>query len=200
MRGLLQGPYGTAIPNHPANPLHSGDWDQSRRYTFVNVHVGHSARWQPLRRPSRNCCFGPIAFLVAYLASSSSQNRKLQRFRHPQFMDAKCDAHGLPRKGLYLEGSFWQNSPEFGSGKKIEVQWSETEQGIRRLGLRITRAIYPRGKLIERIVKLLHGPFTGRAGRRGHKSNYQIVTRRSQKQIRLARSGARASERIRMAL
>jgi hypothetical protein len=69
-----------------------------------------------------------------------------------------------------------------------EVKWSETEQGIRRLGVKIERSYYPRSKIIERIFGKIQSRFQaepGYVGTNATTDRYPEV----QKQARLVRSG-----------
>jgi hypothetical protein len=182
----LRGPYINRDPNHPEGKLHSGDWDQCDDYTFVNaawdvledgtVYVG-----QPqllLWVDERSWLHQGFVLIPA---------RSYNAFDIRNSWTRKCDDNRMPREGLYLEGSFWQSARVW-VGKKDEVAWSETEEGIRRLGLRVKRAIYPRGKVIERIFKIVQSYLQaepGFAGTNPLTDRYEKV----QEQIRLARSG-----------
>jgi hypothetical protein len=182
----LNGAYANRDPNHPAAPLHSGDFDQSDDYTFVNV------MWDTL--PDGSLYVGqpqlllwtderswlPMGFVLI-------PDRSYNSFDIRNSWTVKCDKYGLPRKGLYLEGSFWQTARAW-VGKKDEVGWSETEQGIRRMGVEIHHSTIPRGKLIEAIFRKLQHVFQaepGYVGTNPHSDRYEDV----QKQIRLVKSG-----------
>jgi hypothetical protein len=173
-------------PNHPANPLHSGDWDQCDDMTFVNV------MWDKL--PDGSLYVGQPQLLLWVderswlpLAFVLIPDRGYNAFDIRNSWTAKCDEHGVPRDGLYLEGSFWQTARAW-VGRRDEVSWSETEQGIRRLGLRIKHARYAKGKIIERVfgkIQNLLQAEPGYVGRNATTDRYEDV----QKQIRLVKSG-----------
>ena len=184
---VLKGPYISRDPNHPDGKLHSGDWDQADDLTFVNV------MWDVL--PNGELYIGQPQLLLwtderswLPLGFVLIPDRNYNSFDIRNSWTKKCDEHGLPRKGLYLEGGFWQTARAF-VGKKDEVSWSETEQGIRRLGVRIEHARESRGKLIERIFGKLQNHLQaepGYVGRNPITDRYEPV----QKQLRLAKSGA----------
>ncbi|HYG35762.1 MAG TPA: hypothetical protein VEC99_13310, partial [Clostridia bacterium] len=183
---VLKGPYISRDPNHPENPLYSGDWDQSDDYTFVNVMwdtMPDGRIWvgQPqLLLWTDERSWMPLGFVLI-------PDRNYNAFDIRNSWTTKCDEYGLPRQGLYLEGSFWQTARVW-VGRKDEVSWSETEQGIRRLGVRIKRAIYPRGKLIERIFRKVQSFLQAEPGYVGTNpitDRYEEV----QKQLRLVKSG-----------
>jgi hypothetical protein len=183
----LTGPSIRRDPNHPANPLHSGDWDQCDDMTFVNV------MWDKL--PDGSLSVGqPQLLLWVDERSWLPQGFVLIPAKGYNAFDirnswtVKCDEHGVPRDGLYLEGSFWQTARAW-VGRRDEVSWSETEQGIRRLGLRIKHARYAKGKIIERVfgkIQNLLQAEPGYVGRNAMADRYEDV----QKQIRLVKSGS----------
>jgi hypothetical protein len=183
---VLQGPHINRDPNHPLNPLHSGDWDQSDDYTFVNI------MWDLL--PDGALYVGqPQLLLWVDERSWLPLGFELIRDSHYNSFDIrnswtkKCDDHGLPRKGLYLEGGFWQTARNL-VGKKDDNEWSQTEMGIRRLGMRIEHAIYPRSKIIERVFRKIQNYLQAEPGYVGTNpitDRYEEI----QKQIRIVKSG-----------
>jgi len=183
---VLKGPYISRDPNHPAGKLHSGDWDQSDDLTFINV------MWDIL--PNGELYVGQPQLLLWVderswlpLGFVLIPDRHYNSFDIRNSWTRKCDEHGLPRKGLYLEGGFWQTARAW-VGVKDEVAWSDTEQGIRRLGVRIEHARQPKGKIIERIFGKLQNYLQaepGYVGRNALTDRYEEV----QKQLRLVKSG-----------
>ncbi|MBI2928045.1 MAG: Mu transposase C-terminal domain-containing protein [Verrucomicrobia bacterium] len=99
----------------------------------------------------------------------------------------KAETWGLPRERIYVEMGIWREAKVFaGSGDQVGL--SETEMGVRRLGLKIKHALLPRGKIIERVFgslsDLLQG-LPGYAGRNQAVDKWETV----QKQLALCRSG-----------
>ncbi len=184
---VLKGAYINRNPDHPANPLASGDVDQCDDMTFVNLV------WDEL--PDGSLYVGQPQLLVwvderSWFAYNFALilEKGYSAFQIRNSWTNKCDTYGLPRKDLYLEGSFWQTARVW-VGRKDEVSWSETEQGIRRLGVRIRHAFYPRGKIIERIYGKLQNYLQrepGYVGRNAFTDRYEEV----QKQLRLVKSGS----------
>jgi hypothetical protein len=183
----LKGAYINRDPNHPAAPLYSGDFDQADDYTFVNL------MWDIL--PDGSLYVGQPQLLLWIDERSWMPtgfvlipNRSYNSFDIRNSWTTKCDTYGLPRKGLYLEGSFWQTARAW-VGAKDEVGWSETEQGIRRMGVEIHHSTIPRGKLIERVFRKIQNYLQAEPGYVGTNpitDRYEGV----QKQLRLVKSGA----------
>jgi len=183
---VLQGPHINRNPDHPANPLAAGDVDQSDDMTFVNVV------WDEL--PDGSLYVGQPQFLAwiderSWFAYNFALilEKGYSAFNIRNSWTNKCDTYGLPRKSLYLEGSYWQTARVW-VGRRDEVQWSETEQGIRRMGVRIHHALYPRGKVIERIYGKIQNDLQaqpGYVGRNPLTDRYEEV----QKQLRLVKAG-----------
>lgn len=182
----LAGPYINRNPDHAANPLLAGQWDQSDDLTLPCVW------WE--QKEDGSIWVGQGQFL-AWVDERSWMvfnfvlipEKGYNAFHIRNSWTRKCDTYGLPVEGLYLEGSFWQSARVW-VGRRDEVTWGETEQGIRRLGVRIKQAMLPRGKIIERIFGNLQDYFQtepGYVGRNPLTDRYEEV----QKQIRLVRSG-----------
>ncbi|HMJ88989.1 MAG TPA: hypothetical protein VK530_04200 [Candidatus Acidoferrum sp.] len=99
----------------------------------------------------------------------------------------KAELHGLPRKMIHVEMGIWKNSKVF-VGSKNEVGTKDTEQGLRRLGIRFRHSTLPRGKIIERSFGSLQDLLQmdrGYVGRNQMLDKYERV----QKQLKLVRAG-----------
>jgi hypothetical protein len=76
-----------------------------------------------------------------------------------------CDEHGLPRKGFYFERGIWASSRLLkGDASADPLSWSETELGLRSLGLRFVHSKLPRSKPIERVIGALQDLMEGELG------------------------------------
>src|ERR1035441_2607996 len=76
-----------------------------------------------------------------------------------------CDEHGLPRKGFYFERGIWASSRLLkGAACADPLSWSETELGLRSLGLKFCHSKLPRSKPIERVIGALQDLMEGEPG------------------------------------
>jgi hypothetical protein len=76
-----------------------------------------------------------------------------------------CDEHGLPRKGFYFERGIWASSRLLkGDASADPLSWSETELGLRSLGLKFCHSKLPRSKPIERVIGALQDLMEGEPG------------------------------------
>jgi len=85
-----------------------------------------------------------------------------------------------------VERGIWEKARVF-AGRKTELEIEQTELGIKRLGIRISHANYPKGKLIERLYGSLTDLFQlqpGYAGRNQAVDKWEFV----QKQVAMCRS------------
>lgn len=105
---------------------------------------------------------------------------------------AACDRFGLPARRVYVERGIWRKSKVW-AGRRVardqtEIGTEETERGIRGLGIDLRHALYPKGKLIERMF----GQFTDLlTGVQGYAGRNQVVDRWDdvQKRVRLVKEG-----------
>jgi hypothetical protein len=81
-----------------------------------------------------------------------------------------CDAHGLPRRGFYFEKGIWKSSRLLKGNSNIsdeELTWTESEGGLRDLGLEFRHAQLPRGKVVERVIGQIQNILDGSPGDAG---------------------------------
>lgn len=182
----LTGPHINRNPNHAENPLLAGQWDQSDDLTLPLVW------WE--QKEDGSIWLGQGQFL-AWVDERSWMlynfvlipDKGYNAFHIRNSWTKKCDTFGLPLEGLYIERGIWKSARVW-VGKQDEVPWNKTEEGIRRLGLRVKHALLPRGKIIERIFGTLQDCFQserGYVGRNPMTDKYEGV----QKQMALVRSG-----------
>lgn len=98
-----------------------------------------------------------------------------------------ADDFGLPREGFYYEGGLWK-SARLLHGRKDELDWNQTELGLRGLGLKFCHARLPRGKVIERVFGSLQNYLEsepGYCGRDERNDKFERV----QQRIALVNSG-----------
>jgi hypothetical protein len=102
------------------------------------------------------------------------------------------DGVGLPTRRVYVENGLWRDAKVW-AGRRIsrdqyEVGIEETEKGIRGLGIDLRHALYPRGKVIERVFGNFTDLITGLPGYAGRN---QIVDKWDdvQKRVQLVKAG-----------
>jgi hypothetical protein len=102
-----------------------------------------------------------------------------------------CDDHGLPREGFYFEGGIWENSKLLKGDSTVsadDLTWTESEGGLRELGLRFIHSRNPRSKPVERVIGQLQNLLDGQpgdAGRHEMKDGFERLHERK----RLVESG-----------
>lgn len=72
------------------------------------------------------------------------------------------NVYGLPEE-LYFERGIWQKSLLI-SGSKDEVSWDDRVYGLSDLGIRITHALDPSAKVVERVLGALQNRMEGERG------------------------------------
>jgi len=81
-----------------------------------------------------------------------------------------CDTYGLPRRGFYFEKGIWQSSRLLKGDRSVtddELTWTESEGGLRDLGLEFRHAQLPRGKVVERVIGQIQNIMDGGPGDAG---------------------------------
>jgi len=102
-----------------------------------------------------------------------------------------CDDHGLPRKGFYFEGGIWENSKLLkgdSSASADDLTWTESEGGLRELGLKFIHSRNPRSKPVERVIGQLQNLLDGQPGDAG-RDEIKDKFERLQSRKRLVESG-----------
>jgi len=76
----------------------------------------------------------------------------------------------MPRRGFYFEGGIWENSRLLKGDAKVsnyELTWTESEGGLRDLGLEFVHSRNPRSKPVERVIGALQDLLDGEPGDAG---------------------------------
>ena len=106
-----------------------------------------------------------------------------------------CDEHGLPRKGFYFERGIWANSRLLkGDASADPFSWSETELGLRSLGLRFVHSRLPRSKPIERVIGALQDLMEGEPGYVGPDEMHERFERVQKAKLQVAAGKVHPSE------
>jgi hypothetical protein len=102
-----------------------------------------------------------------------------------------CDEHGLPRKGFYFEGGIWEKSKLLKGDSTVsadDLTWTESEGGLRELGLQFIHSRNPRSKPVERVIGQLQNLLDGQPGDAG-RDEMKDGFERLQERKRLVESG-----------
>ena len=159
----LKGPHATRtagafVNRDPNRGMQAGDFDQADDMTNISLW------WEEDANDPLGFWFGQ-GQLLAWLDERAWFWYGFDLISDPYY-DAftvrnswtnKAAEFGLPNKGLSLERGLWKTSRLIAglSDKLTPVDPLETEEGLRRLGLRINNATHARGKVIERGYGLL---------------------------------------------
>jgi hypothetical protein len=177
-----------AFVNRDPDGIAPGDWDQCDDMTPVNYW------WEESETDPRGFWFGQGQWLPWI------DERSWFIYDHTLVSDPYYDGFnirnswtkkaaewGLPRQGLSLERGIWKRSRQL-VGRKDDLDPSETETGLKRLGLRFHHFTEARGKVIERAFAELQNYFQAAPGYVGR---VQMIDRYEgvQKKIALVKSG-----------
>lgn len=174
------------------NEVAAGDWYQADDVTINNYWFAPDERGkQTLMRGQvllmidlRSTCILGFAMIDARNYNSHAIRTLITRV---------CDSHGMPRKGFYFERGIWEKSRLLVGDRNADaLSWTETETGLRDLGLTFKHANFPKGKPIERIIGLVQNRLDGipgDAGRNEMKDGFE----RLQKAKQLVESGKNAA-------
>ena len=165
-RARLNGAYVVRDPN----TFNSWDWFQGDDLTAPVYYFEHTDTGIAVVRSQilimidcRSLCILGCT-LTGSPAYSAFHIRNLISYVH--------DAHGLPRKGFYFENGSWRS--RILTGRKDELSWTDSELGLRSIGLQFRHARLARAKVIEnvmgRVQDLMEGEpgYCGRDERRDH--------------------------------
>lgn len=174
-----------AFINRDPSTFHSGDWFQADDCTLPNYYYTESDEGFALVRGQfLAMCDVRTTFILGYVLIPE-RNYTAHHIRN--LTTVVADRYGLPRRGFYYENGMWRNARLL-HGRRDEINWHETEMGLRGLGLQFCHAKLPRGKVIERVFGLLQNRLEsvpGYAGRDERHDKFERV----QQQLSLVRRG-----------
>jgi hypothetical protein len=175
---------GAFINRDPAT-FNSGDWFQADDCTLPNYYYIESEEGFALVRGQfLAMCDVRTTFILGYVLIPQ-RNYTAHHIRN--LTTVVADRYGLPRRGFYYENGMWRNARLL-HGRKDEINWHETEMGLRGLGLQFCHAKLPRGKVIERVFGLLQNHLEGEPGYAGRDERHDRFER-VQEQLSLVRRG-----------
>jgi hypothetical protein len=180
-RAKLNGAY----INRDPSTFHAGDWFQADDCTLPNYYYIESDEGFALVRGQfLAMCDVRTTFILGYVLIPQ-RNYTAHHIRNLTTIVA--DTYGLPRRGFYYENGMWRTARLL-HGRRDEINWFQTEMGLRGLGLQFCHAKLPRGKVIERVFGLLQNHLEsvpGYAGRDERHDKFERV----QEQLSLVRRG-----------
>lgn len=162
-----------AYTERDPDTFHSGDWFQADDLTAPVYYYENENPFSVIRGQTlvmidyRSWCV--LGFVVIPLSQYTS-------FDVRNLISTVHDGYGLPRKGFYFERGIWKQS-RLVTGRKDEVQWGETELGMREF-VKFRHAKEARSKVVERILGLLQnhmGAERGYAGRDERNDRYERI-------------------------
>jgi hypothetical protein len=174
-----------AFVNRDPSTFNAGDWFQADDCTLPNYYYTESDEGFALVRGQfLAMCDVRTTFILGYVLIPQ-RNYTAHHIRN--LTTVVADRYGLPRRGFYYENGMWRNARLL-HGRRDEINWHETEMGLRGLGLQFSHAKLPRGKVIERVFGLLQNHLEsepGYAGRDERRDKFERV----QEQLSLVRRG-----------
>src|SRR5713101_4299156 len=183
--GPRQAKLNGAYINRDPSTFHAGDWFQADDCTLPNYYYIESGEGFALVRGQfLAMCDCRTTFILGYVLIPQ-RNYTAHHIRNLTTIVA--DTYGLPRRGFYYENGMWRTARLL-HGRRDEINWHETEMGLRGLGLQFCHAKLPRGKVIERVFGLLQNQLEsvpGYAGRDERHDKFELV----QEQLSLVRRG-----------
>jgi hypothetical protein len=174
-----------AFINRDPSTFNSGDWFQADDCTLPNYYYTESEEGFALVRGQfLAMCDIRTTFILGYVLIPQ-RNYTAHHIRN--LTTVVADRYGLPRRGFYYENGMWKNARLL-HGRRDEINWHETEMGLRGLGLQFCHAKLPRGKVIERVFGLLQNHLESEPGYAGRDERHDKFER-VQEQISLVRRG-----------
>jgi hypothetical protein len=174
-----------AFINRDPCTFKAGDWFQADDVTLPNYYyIEREEGFQLLRGQFLAMCDVRTTFILGYVLIPQ-RNYTAHHIRN--LTTIVTDAHGLPRKGFYYENGMWRTARLL-QGRSDEINWHQTEMGLRGLGLQFRHAKLPRGKVIERVFGLLQNYLESEPGYAGRDERHDKFER-VQEQLSIARRG-----------
>jgi hypothetical protein len=171
--------------NRDPSTFSAGDWFQADDCTLPNYYYNESDEgFAIVRGQFLAMCDVRTTFILGYVLIPQ-RNYTAHHIRN--LTTVVADRYGLPRRGFYYENGMWRNARLL-HGRRDEINWHETEMGLRGLGLQFCHAKLPRGKVIERVFGLLQNHLEsepGYAGRDERRDKFERV----QEQLSFVRRG-----------
>jgi hypothetical protein len=184
-RGPRRAKLNGAFINRDPSTFNAGDWFQADDCTLPNYYYTESDEGFALVRGQfLAMCDVRTTFILGYVLIPQ-RNYTAHHIRN--LTTVVADRYGLPRRGFYYENGMWRNARLL-HGRRDEINWHQTEMGLRGLGLQFCHAKLPRGKVIERVFGLLQNHLESEPGYAGRDERHDKFER-VQEQLSLVRRG-----------
>ncbi|MDQ3314792.1 MAG: hypothetical protein M3505_09240, partial [Verrucomicrobiota bacterium] len=141
-----------AFINRDPTTFDAGDWFQADDATLPNYYYTEDRDGVRLMRGQFLAMIDVRTTFIMGFVLIHQRNYTAHHIRN--LTTVVADDYGLPRKGFYYENGMWRTARLL-HGRKDEVDWHQTEMGLKGLGLIFRHARLPRGKVIERVFGLL---------------------------------------------
>jgi hypothetical protein len=172
-----------AFINRDPSTFNAADWFQADDVTLPNYYyIETEEGFQVLRGQFLAMCDCRTTFILGYVLIPQ-RNYTAHHIRNLTTIVA--DTYGLPRRGFYYENGMWRTARLL-HGRSDEINWHQTEMGLRGLGLQFRHAKLPRGKVIERVFGLLQNYLESEPGYVGRDERHDKFER-VQEQLSLVR-------------
>ena len=173
----------TSIAIH--RPFNAGDWFQADDCTLPITTTRRATKdFSSCAASFSPCAMCRTTFILGYVLIPQ-RNYTAHHIRN--LTTVVADRYGLPRRGFYYENGMWRNARLL-HGRRDEINWFQTEMGLRGLGLQFCHAKLPRGKVIERVFGLLQNHLESEPGYAGRDERHDKFER-VQEQLSLVRRG-----------
>jgi hypothetical protein len=183
--GLRTAKLNGAFINRDPSAFYSGDWFQADDVTLPNYYyIETEEGFALVRGQTLAMCDCRTTFILGYVLIPQ-RNYTAHHIRNLTTIVA--DTYGLPRRGFYYENGMWRTARLL-HGRRDEIDWFQTEMGLRGLGLQFCHAKLPRGKVIERVFGLLQNYLESEPGYAGRDERHDRFER-VQEQLSLVRRG-----------
>ena len=184
-RGPRSAKLNGAYVNRDPTTFNAGDWFQADDTTLPNYYfVENEEGIQLIRGQFLAMCDCRTTFILGFVLIPQ-RNYTAHHIRN--LTTVVADQYGLPRKGFYYENGMWRTARLL-HGRRDDIQWHQTEMGLRGLGLQFRHAKLPRGKVIERVFGILQNHLENEPGYAGRDERHDKFER-VQEQISLVRRG-----------
>jgi hypothetical protein len=182
--GPRQAKLNGAYVERDATTFAAGEWFQADDCTLPNYYYEESEKGFEVMRGQFLAMIDCRTTYILGFVLISERNYNSRHIRN--LISTVADDYGLPQQGFYFENGTWRS--RLIVGRTNDVDWTETEMGLRGLGLRFRHARLPRGKVIERVFGTFQSYLEAERGYVGRDERHDKFER-IQKQLALIRQG-----------
>jgi hypothetical protein len=198
LRDIHHGPraaqLGGAFVSRDWSNVSSGDWYCADDWTFNAYALAPDRR--ALIRVQVLFMIDVRSTMILGFAVIDERNYNAHAIR--SLVTRICDEHGLPRRGFYFERGIWKTSRLLKGDSAVateELTWTESEGGLRDLGLEFVHAKLPRAKPVERVIGAVQNLMDGMAGDAGRDEVHDKFERLHKRKL-LVESGKEPADKF----